>query len=276
MNDSTMSGDRTPHRPAPVTTHDAQFTFTPCTRLSRMTIDSQTNNSGRIRPTFLQRPATNFTQRLMKVVREEESHPNLDMLIGEDKISIFDRKSNTRRISFSSEDESDGGDLFSSSLCPVSPENVLNRRSIFDDDVMDTLTVRPRALVFDNNDIGDYLDDEEDTMDCYYDSTLSWLDSIHEGMDSHIIMEEEFGMGRDNNQENIAPMWYNRPKKDTYGQHLIRQQREPLVEIRVDDYLSDDEIHTKKKVAINNGQSRKIKVMRSLSPPRFSKRKGVN
>jgi hypothetical protein len=70
------------------------LTFTPCTRLSRMTIDSQSNGvSGRTRPNVYQLPVTNFNEKLMQVVKEEESsHPNLTMFLGSDKISIFDKK----------------------------------------------------------------------------------------------------------------------------------------------------------------------------------------
>lgn len=63
--------------------------FTPCTRLSRMTIESQSNGS-RSRSAVFSSPASNFTEKLMSVVREEasSSHPNLDMFLSTDRISM--------------------------------------------------------------------------------------------------------------------------------------------------------------------------------------------
>jgi hypothetical protein len=71
------------------------YTYTPCTRLSRMTIDSQSNGiNGRIRTAHLQSPATNFNDKMTEALREEEeeeSHPNLSMILGGDRISMFDK-----------------------------------------------------------------------------------------------------------------------------------------------------------------------------------------
>jgi hypothetical protein len=81
--------------------------FTPCTRLSRMTIESQSNGlNGRLRKTTeFTVPVSNFNDRLMEVVREEEqqqggasvTHPNLDMFLGSDRISMLD-KSKVKKI----------------------------------------------------------------------------------------------------------------------------------------------------------------------------------
>lgn len=69
---------------------DASYTYTPCTRLSRMTIDSQSNGiNGRIRTAHFQSPATNFKDKMMQALcEEEESHPNLTMFLGSDGISM--------------------------------------------------------------------------------------------------------------------------------------------------------------------------------------------
>jgi hypothetical protein len=69
------------------------YTYTPCTRLSRMTIDSQSNGiNGRIRTAHFQSPATNFNDKMMQALcEEEESHPNLTMILGGDRISMFDK-----------------------------------------------------------------------------------------------------------------------------------------------------------------------------------------
>lgn len=91
---STPQGLRTPQR----STYEGderinQNVFTPCTRLSRMTIGSQSNGQGRTRTANFSLPVTNFNEKLMSVVREdneEESspHPNLDMFLSADKISM--------------------------------------------------------------------------------------------------------------------------------------------------------------------------------------------
>lgn len=90
-------GLRTPHR-FNMFDDDEQTNnvFTPCTRLSKMTIESQANGNSRFRKAQFQLSATNFADKLMGVVREEEgssssTHPNLDMFLGSDKISMFDK-----------------------------------------------------------------------------------------------------------------------------------------------------------------------------------------
>lgn len=79
---------RTPHRSNLF--DDVEQPFTPCTRLSRMTIESQSLGNSRFRKTAIQ-PATNLTDRLAEAAREETSstpHRNLDMFLGSDRISM--------------------------------------------------------------------------------------------------------------------------------------------------------------------------------------------
>jgi hypothetical protein len=108
---SQQEGLRTPHRTTMNNMFDDSTTpnsnpFTPCTRLSRMTIESQSNGlNGRLKKTTpFQYPVSNFNDKLMQVVREEEqqqqqqqqqgSHPNLDMFLGTDRISMNKVKKN--------------------------------------------------------------------------------------------------------------------------------------------------------------------------------------
>lgn len=85
---------RTPHR---FILDDEEQPFTPCTRLSNMTIESQTNGHSRFRKTPLHGSPINLIAKFAEVAASGGSggssapHPNLDMCLGSDRISIFDR-----------------------------------------------------------------------------------------------------------------------------------------------------------------------------------------
>lgn len=75
-----------------------KFTFTPCTRMSQLAINSQSSRNGRTKHFSLDlSPPSNFQERLMQVVNEEnekneDSHPrNLDMVLNSDKISMLNK-----------------------------------------------------------------------------------------------------------------------------------------------------------------------------------------
>lgn len=298
-------------------------TFTPCTRLSRMTIESQSNGTkgGRFRTAHYQYPVTNFNDKLMEVVREEEreevsrTHPNLDMFLTADS-----RISMAKDQFFSEDEESDdGGDLFSSSLCPMmsSPERVLTRQSIFDDEPMHSPPPMNLSLnrknIFDDDDDED--DEEEEQQehdqvfvqhdieldDDVHDPSSSWLSQIFtdssnstsslfsnnnsssslSSSSSSLLPEDEED---ENDDENRAPRMWHTNKQSLQEKKMRRtlpheednnaNERLPLREIRFEDYLSDDDLPAKKKLVLGNGKAHKMRFMRTLSPPRYAKRKG--
>lgn len=301
--------------------------FTPCTRLSRMTIESQSNGiNARIRNAHIQYPVTNFNDKLMEAVREEQqeqesnnnnttttsTHPNLDMFLGADRISMFDKSKQDQFFSSYSEDEeSDEGDLFSSSLCPMSsPERILTRQSIFDDEPMNSppqISMMTKRSIFDDDEEDgneeehhhykhiDMEDDDEDDEQDYYDPSNAWLSQLYyddstssNSNNSNESFEEEEQEDGDEEENRPPRMWINR---QTMQEKKMRRtlpheedntafnnERLPLREIRFEDYyLSEDDsdLPAKKKMMIgSNGKPHKMRFMRTLSPPRYAKRKG--
>jgi hypothetical protein len=73
--------------------NDSNSTHTPCTRLSRVAIDSQSNPPcKRIRTTHSQRPAMNFNDKLIQALGEEGiSNPNLSMAFGGNRIRMTNK-----------------------------------------------------------------------------------------------------------------------------------------------------------------------------------------
>ena len=82
-------------------TPTSRLTFTPCTRMSNLTLASQSNTTeynGRTRIfTRHQRPATDFNTKLKRAFGDDEpspehqqNHPNLSMVLGGEKISFDD------------------------------------------------------------------------------------------------------------------------------------------------------------------------------------------
>ncbi|KAI8890444.1 hypothetical protein K501DRAFT_319760 [Backusella circina FSU 941] len=261
------------------------LTFTPCTRLSRMTIDSQSNGvSGRtIRPNIFQLPVTNFNEKLMEAVKEEESpHPNLTMFLGSDKISIFDKKKNGVSSLFSDDEESDEGDLFSSSLSPMSTSPPDARPSIFD---------TKKYSIFDEDTEFESVFPLSD-HDQHYDLTNSWVSSIYQDDDCTDNDEQTFDNNNMNNNqedkdENRAPRIWQIRKQDneqkqkklirssSHEDNGVSSKRLPLQEIKLEDYISDDEPPARKKVSVTTTENtHKIRFIRSLSPTRNAKRKG--
>lgn len=247
---------RTPHRKMDQHQPRQQnpcHTFTPCTRLSRMTIESCSNGGqqGRIRTAhFQQLPVSNFNDKLMQVVREEQqqasqeeqsTHPNLNMFLGADsRISFFKEKDIFN--SFATDDEleeeeeesDEGGDLFfSSNLCPMSsPErSTLTRQSIFeDDDETVPISVNKRAIFDDEDEEEEEEEAEEQDEDMeqdVYDPSTAWLSQIY----SDVITDDndavqaitttttpptttEEQAEQEQEEENRAPRyWHNRQKE---------------------------------------------------------------
>lgn len=81
---------RTPHR---FSLDEEEQPFTPCTRLSNMTIESQANGNSRFRKTALHGSPINLLSKFTEVATGNTTspHPNLDMCLGSDRISIFDK-----------------------------------------------------------------------------------------------------------------------------------------------------------------------------------------
>ncbi|CAO3608058.1 unnamed protein product [Mucor hiemalis] len=281
-----------------------------------MTIESQSNGTkgGRFRTANYQYPVTNFNDKLMEVVREEEeesrTHPNLDMFLSADRISMFDKSKDQffSSSSYSEDEESDDGDLFSSSLCPMSsPERVLTRQSIFDDKPMNSPPPihLNRKSIFDEDDDDEEEEEDEGVETCVnpfefdddvHDPSSSWLAQIFTDSSSNnsslnsnnssksSLLFEELEQEQDDEIENRAPRMWNRhkeaiPEKKTrrtlpHEEDNNANERLPLREIRFEDYLSDDELPAKKKLVLGNGKAHKMRFMRTLSPPRYAKRKG--
>ncbi|KAI9268535.1 hypothetical protein EDC94DRAFT_656958 [Helicostylum pulchrum] len=261
--------------------HINQNVFTPCTRLSRMMIESQSNGQGRIRTANFSLPVTNFNEKLSSVVREDNeeessSHPNLDMVLSADKISM---SKDNQVFSFSEDEDSDEGDLFSSSLCPMSsPGRIYTKNSIFDDEPIHS---------FFEEDTEEDEDKDDDETNSYLDPTDSWPSKIH--CNNYNFLKDQFETNHDgegvsdeeDDTENRPPRFWiaNKVEKKTRRTLPLKEdnsahERLLLREIRFEDYLSDDEIHTKKKSLLGDGKSQKMRYMRTLSPPRYAKRKG--
>lgn len=175
-----------------------------------------------------------------------------------------------------------------------SPERILTRQSIFDDEPMNsppTISLLNRKSIFDDDD--DDEDEEEteekqDRNEDYYDPSTLWLSQIYQDNDnsnySLPTQEEEIDNNEDN--ENIAPRFWNNRQREEEKKYTRRtlpheedntasNERLPLREIRFEDYLSDDEsLPAKKKLSLGNGKHHKMRFMRTLSPPRYAKRKG--
>jgi hypothetical protein len=160
---------------------------------------------------------------------------------------------------------------------PDHNETIITRRNLFDED---------------NEDINVETPDENN----FYDNTNSWLSCIyHDPVSSssgsnscsssssynqHIDDEQEV------DDENRPPRFWHNNKHQSFEKKTRRtvpheedntvQERIPLREIHLEDYLSDnDDVPAKKKMILSNGKPRKMRFMRTLSPPRFaSKRKG--
>lgn len=183
-------------------------------------------------------------------------------------------------FSFSEDEDSDEGDLFSSSLCPMSsPGRVYTKNSIFDDEPMQS---------FFEEDTEEEEDGEEDEKVVYLDSTDSWLSKIYCQNNDNDLLNNQFVTNHDqdskqqqNEEENRPPRFWVDNKLEKKMKRTLpleednsAHERLPLREIRFENYLSDDEIHTKKKSLLGNGKSQKMRYMRTLSPPRYAKRKG--
>lgn len=166
---------------------------------------------------------------------------------------------------FSEDEDSDDGDLFSSTLCPMSsPERPLTRQSIFEDESMNSppeMSVLSRSI----------FDEEEDEEEDNYDPSGSWLSQIF--FDAREPVHVHFAQESQEEQENQPPSSRNKERKI---RPVLREEqdeeRPPLREIRCEE--EEDALPAKKKSLLANGKPQKMRYMRSLSPPRYAKRKG--
>jgi hypothetical protein len=185
-----------------------------------------------------------------------------------------------------------------------SPERtVLTRQSIFDDEPM---MHSPPPIQYNKKSIFDDDDDEDeeehqeeqiedDEVGDYYDPSTSWLSHIYSDSNSSNdssrtstppTPEEHEDSDDEDDEENRAPRFWNIQNKQQEKKtrrilpqeedNTIINERLPLREIRFDDFNNDDEdnTHTKKKFVTSNGKPHKMRFMRTLSPPRYAKRKG--
>ncbi|KAI8381204.1 uncharacterized protein BYT42DRAFT_613005 [Radiomyces spectabilis] len=192
--------------------------LTPCSGLSRLSIGSQSNTHSRTRHMSYQRPRVSFNDRLMKAIREEApDHPNLTMVLGQDKISFdqFDSfKEDESPISQPEmEEESDEEDIrsFSSGPMSLSPDRFWTRGSLFDDqhntDDIDGLNESSKSHTMELSP-KDIFDDSETSnssqptsVDSHYDPSRSWITQIYE--DSSSDSEEMIPSKEQENKENI-------------------------------------------------------------------------
>lgn len=148
--------------------------------------------------------------------------------------------------------------------------------------------------IFDDDD-----DEDENIADLtdFYDTTNSWLSCIYEDPSPTInssqsghqkIDDDEYDDNKEEatDDENRPPRFWHSNKQQLFEKKTRRtvpheedntvQERIPLREIHLEDYLSDNEdVPAKKKMILSNGKPHKMRFMRTLSPPRFaSKRKG--
>ncbi|KAI9262293.1 hypothetical protein BDA99DRAFT_72340 [Phascolomyces articulosus] len=177
-------------------------TFTPCTRMSNLTLTSQstTEYNGRTRIiTRHQRPATDFNTKLKRAFQDEQSseqqqpHPNLSMVLGGEKISFddrFQRDMSTRGMFFqSSEDESDEDDddedlLRSFSSPEHSPSASPERFTL--DSIFDMNVKLPSPQGFGQDSPQQTPSITEPQQDEHYDPTFSWVNQIYEDDSSDV------------------------------------------------------------------------------------------
>ncbi|KAI8083994.1 uncharacterized protein B0P05DRAFT_535772 [Gilbertella persicaria] len=233
--------------------------YTPSSFLSRMTINSQSNGLSRIRPSQrFELSTTSFQERLMRKMYEEElnsGHPNLTMMIGPEKISMYKTKQSSpiSCAEDNDDDESDNDDLFSSDLYSINASDcMMTTQSIFDQ--------------------------QEDTMeDDVYDATDDWLSCIyHDNQDPSCVpsnIQQVTNQPDEENQPTPMHMARQLSSKRIYplNENNEIEERQPLAEIYLAHDLSDVEDYPAKKkvIVIKNNKPRKIRLMRSLSPPRF-------
>ncbi|KAI8888849.1 hypothetical protein K501DRAFT_329488 [Backusella circina FSU 941] len=202
--------------------------FTPCSGLSRMSLDT---------PRVL--PSTSFADKISQVMEEESGHPNLNMFLNDtNKITMFDNK----RGELSSDDEDEAYE-FSSNIFFNSP------------------------FLFESEP-----NDFDQTEDPFFDRSNAWVFSVYEDNNDSIgePMMEDMTHQDEDEDENRPPRIWLREQQSKKHAHLSRS---PLKEIDI--ILSDedeDDIHTRKKAAVGN--TPKMRIIRTLSPTRDTKRKG--
>ncbi|CAO3692199.1 unnamed protein product [Rhizopus stolonifer] len=234
MDYDLFNSPKTPERPTYV--EQSYQTLTPSTRLSRMTISSDTRD--------FERPAKSFQERLMESSRREEQ---MKSKAGSDKDKTVEKKRSLSLFS-EDEDESDEGEMFSSSVCALSSSPVDRAYPHFDDDM----------ISFSN--VG------------YFDPSENWLNQVYRDNSSSNTENQSFETEDEGEEgeENKPPSPSSEQRPRSF---LELEERWPLQEIK----FEEREGHTlKKRLVIDSEKlSEYYRLLRTVSPPTVAtKRKG--
>ncbi|CAO3596580.1 unnamed protein product [Absidia cylindrospora] len=290
----------TPHRT--VSTPTSRKTFTPCTRMNNLTLNSQ---SGVNRTKMINcRPAFDFEKRIFEIAGEEDDtpeHPNLTMVLGPQKISfdqlLDDDHTKTPFMLLSDDEDSDEeinetSNTFSPCRMSLSPDRGFptTRMMEIDDDHTKDNNNSSSPLLFHK---------KPSSNDPHYDPHFSFADGIYEEDEQTQSNESTTtttldltSMSQTNDNENTAPsLWLKHfdptiinmkktpiPNNNSNSSSSTSQ---PLQEIIVNNNLPPifDEVdeqssrHTQKKKVVGDRPHR-MRMMRSLSPTREDMRKG--
>ncbi|KAI9246780.1 hypothetical protein BY458DRAFT_494704 [Sporodiniella umbellata] len=220
-------------------------TPTPCTRLSRMVITSDRSS--------FERPSKSFQERIMEATEREALTRSGSCL--DEKKQTSERK---RRLSFFSEDEdeSDGGDAFSSDACILSSpaKNYIYPR--FSDEIL-----------LSSSSLHSEFDSEDEFGDMgYYDPSDSWLNQVYcnnspVNADRPLFQTED----EDQNGENKPPVPWN-SQEQKRPRPFDTEERRPLQEI----VLEDKEGFPSKKRLLENFKKTDAGLLRTISPSIFT------
>ncbi|KAG2201865.1 hypothetical protein INT47_004422 [Mucor saturninus] len=262
---------KSPHRSS---VEDEEQPFTPCTRLSRLTVESLSNRDNRHKKSHLYQTPTNLMDRLSeasgKKLASATPHRNLVMFFGSDRISMNSKS----KDSVISEDEDSDGDLFSSALYPLSsPDRPFTKKSIFDDEFIGSgpleVSISRKQFSFDEDE-----EEKEEEEEDHYDPSSSWLSQLFYSTESdQSIKVEGVEEKEEDESENRQPrLWKGRIDQTTQalpleGKHSS-QARSPLQEI-----LWEGELPANKKLLLASGKVQKMRYMRALSPTRLTQRR---
>lgn len=270
---------KTPHR----SNIEEEQPFTPCTRLSRLTVQSLTNGDNRHQKLYLHHTPTNLMDRLSEASGKKSDsstpHRNLVMFFGSDRINMHDKSMDNGL----SEDEDSDGDLFSSAFYPMSsPDKPFTKQSIFDDEPTHfpplEMSISSKRFIFEE-------DEEDEEEEDHYDPSNSWLSqlfdnstesvpSVKENEETGEKTEEDKEEKDDEEIENRPPrLWKGRVEQITHTslleEDINAKGRTPLQEL----FCEKDELPAKKKALLASGKPKKIRYMRALSPTRLTQRK---
>ncbi|KAI8139164.1 hypothetical protein BJV82DRAFT_716914 [Fennellomyces sp. T-0311] len=269
-------------------TPTSRYTFTPCTRMSNLTLASGSTENGRTRYFARnQRPVMDFNTKLKRAFEDEDtqSHPNLSMVVGKEKIS-FDRfekdMHHSGLIFHSDEDESeeDEEELLRMYSSPEqSPSSSPERFTL--DSIFDMNVKLPTPTGFGERSM-DIL--EQDNHDEHYDPTFSWVNQIYQDSENDDDMLNE-SFYNDNkpleDNENRPPTDFSESSKrgktrswacsnsSPASSSSPESRRAPLQELPLDE--TDDDLHPRKKVILNKKSSASIDYREPLPSPSTSR-----